>query len=151
LTVSVSEVPLEAVLPLRRAVLRSHRPGLPVVDQEDSVPGTFHLAVVDDGGGGAVVAVATLTPEPCPVRPTAPPAMAVRLRGMAVRPDRQGEGLGRLLLDAAVARLRADGVALLWANARDTALGFYQRLGLEAVGDSFLAQDLPHTVVVMAL
>ena len=72
---------------------------------------------------------------------------------MAVDPSRQGEGIGRAVLDAGLARLAAAGVPLLWANARDGALGFYEALGFRAVGDSFVDADsgLPHTVVLRRL
>jgi hypothetical protein len=57
--------------------------------------------------------------------------------------------VGRAVLVAALARLEEDGASLLWANARDSALGFYERCGFEVVPPSFVDPDsgLPHTVV----
>jgi hypothetical protein len=41
---------------------------------------------------------------------------------------------------------------VLWANARDTALGFYVSYGMHVVGDGFVATPgLPHHVVVLDL
>lgn len=142
----VVEIPLAATADLRRRVLRSHRPGLPVTNPEDDRRGTFHLGVVDDGG--AVLAVGSFSPQPCDA---APGRRAVRLRGMAVEPSLQGRGLGALLLRAAVDRLRADGVEVLWAHARDTALAFYVREGFTPVGASFDEIGIPHTTVVRDL
>lgn len=132
----VREVEPPATYDLRRRVLRSHSPGLDVANAEDDVPGAFHLAVVD---GGAVVAVASFSPDA---------QGAVRLRGMAVEPARQSQGLGALLVDAGVARLRAVGVSTVWANARLAALAFYERNGFTAVGEPFVEIGIPHVRVV---
>jgi len=76
-----------------------------------------------------------------------------RLRGMAVDPQRQGTGVGAQVLQAAVAAAREAGAPLMWANARTTALGFYQRYGWSVAGEEFLASDtgLPHFPIVLDL
>ena len=50
-------------------------------------------------------------------------------------------------------RVRASGATVLWCNARDTALGFYARLGFTVYGDGFVTADsgLPHHVMVCDL
>jgi ribosomal protein S18 acetylase RimI-like enzyme len=60
---------------------------------------------------------------------------------MAVDPPFQRHGLGRLLITTVVQRLRADGVAVLWCNARDSAAGFYARLGFEVAGEGFVPPE----------
>ena len=45
----------------------------------------------------------------------------------------------------------ADGVELLWANARASALDFYRAQGFEEHGDEFMSLELPHRVVVLRL
>ena len=148
---------VEETYDLRRAVLRASAPEAVVHYDTDDEPSTWHLGAVD--GEGRVVATSTYFPQPCPpdVRPPdACPADvggwadAYRLRSMAVDPGRQGSGVGRAVLLEALARLSAAGVPLLWANARDSALGFYTCCGFEAVGTSFVDADsgLPHTVVL---
>ncbi|HET7487883.1 MAG TPA: GNAT family N-acetyltransferase [Acidimicrobiales bacterium] len=142
----VVELEAVATLDLRRRVLRWHRPHAPAAYPEDQQPGTVHLGVVDDED--RVVAVATLFPEPTAHRPG---ARAARLRGMAVDPAVQGRGVGSLLLAAVVARAAADGHAVLWANGRDDAVGFYERHGWRVVGDGFESVGLPHHVVLVDL
>ena len=142
----VTEISVERTYDLRRRVLRDGDATAAPLPQDDQ-PGAFHLGALTDLG--AAVGVASLAPEPCPVRPG---ARAVRLRGMAVEPARQGEGIGRRVLDAAVDRADRRGYAVLWANARDTALGFYERAGMTVVGDGFRDErGLPHHVVVLDL
>jgi GNAT superfamily N-acetyltransferase len=73
------------------------------------------------------------------------------LRWMAVAPGRQGQGIGAAVILRAVEVLRERGVALLWANARDTALQFYLNNGFsEVAGSGFVHESsgMPHTVVV---
>jgi GNAT superfamily N-acetyltransferase len=131
---------------LRRAVLRAGDADASVSWPEDSVAGAFHLAVRVDG---VIVAVVSYAPAATPHRPG---ARAWQLRGMAVESTQQRRGYGVLLLDAALARLRAAGADVLWANARDSAIGFYARCGMKVVGDGFVAAlSLPHHVVVLDL
>ena len=138
----VEEVEAAATHDLRCRILRNRRAGAPVVFPEDARPGAIHLAVrdVDDAGGGsgAILAVASFSPEPTPYRPG---RSAVHLRGMAVDAPFQRHGLGRLLVTTVVERLRSDGVAVLWCNARDSAGGFYARLGFEVIGEGFVLPE----------
>jgi GNAT superfamily N-acetyltransferase len=132
---------------LRRRVLRTGTPSTAVSFPYDDLPGVVHLGgLLDD----RLVVIATLLPRSTPWRPE---QRAVQLRGMAVEPALQGSGVGRRLLDAAVERLRAEGTTVLWANARDSALGFYERLGMHVLGDGFVSGEtaLPHHVVVLDL
>lgn len=73
-----------------------------------------------------------------------------RLRGMAVDQPWRGRGIGRELWQAAAELLSERGVRLCWANARDTALAFYVRLGWRVVGEGFEGeQGLPHHLVTV--
>ena len=69
-----------------------------------------------------------------------------QLRGMAVDTTQQGGGFGAVLLAAGVERAVADGGTNVWANARDTAIGFYERHGFEVLepGHVDAATGLPH-------
>jgi GNAT superfamily N-acetyltransferase len=72
---------------------------------------------------------------------------------MAVADDLRGEGLGAILLEAGLARARADGARLAWAKARDSALGFYTARGFSVEGEGFIepVTQLPHHLVVRRL
>ena len=131
--------------PLRAAVLRNDTPSRDVVLDGDDEPTTVHLGVRADDG--RVVAVSTWLVRPYAEDPAVP---AVQLRAMATAPDLRGSGLGAVLLEAGVARALAGGAGVVWANARDGALGFYERHGFSAVGDGFVdpTTGLPHHVVV---
>ena len=143
----VEEVAAEATHDLRWRILRGARPGAAVVFPEDSRPGAFHMAVRHDD---TILAVASFSAEPAPYRPG---RSAVHLRGMAVDGPFQQHGLGRLLVTTVIDRLRAEGVDVLWCNARDSAGGFYARLGFEVMGEGFVLPEsgIAHHVMVLDL
>jgi GNAT superfamily N-acetyltransferase len=145
--VRVEDIPAEATHELRWRILRGSRPGAAVVFPEDSRPGAFHLAVCHDD---TILAVASFSAEATPYRPG---RSAVRLRGMAVDWPFQQHGVGRLLVTTVIDRLRGEGVEVLWCNARDSATGFYARLGFEVVGDGFVLPDsgIAHHAMVLDL
>jgi GNAT superfamily N-acetyltransferase len=130
----VVEVEVGRTRDLRARVLRPGVPPEEVGFPGDDGPGVFHLAAEDDG---TLVGIVTLIADG---------DAGVRLRSMAVDPAWQGTGVGRMLVEAAVERLRAAGVRRMWCNARDTALGFYERLGWTVTGPGFIddVTELPH-------
>jgi predicted N-acetyltransferase YhbS len=133
----------DEVRPLRMAVLR---PGYPVAPSDyDEYPHTRHVAAF---AGGTVVGCASVFPSRYGDEPN-----AWQLRGMAVSGDLQGAGIGAKVLLGAIDVVRDAGAPLLWANARVTALGFYERLGFEVVGEEYLhgPLQLPHKVIVLPL
>ena len=67
-----------------------------------------------------------------------------KLRQIAVTGARQGEGLGRRLMDSVEERLALDGVELCELNARLTVAVFYERTGYERVGGTFEEIGIPH-------
>ncbi len=138
---------MEAVRPLRHSVLRQGRPPDTVRVARDDDPATWHLAAFD---GETVVGVITLFPE---ISTHTAGERAERFRWMAVDPAWQGRGVGRALLHEAATRLRRDGVQLMWAHGRDSAQGFYERIGFAVHGDGFIDPDtgIGHHIVVASV
>ena len=60
-----------------------------------------------------------------------------RLRGMATLPEFQGRGLSSSLLRTSFPVIKNNQCTLLWCNAREKALGFYEKLGFAAKGEFF--------------
>lgn len=148
----VVEITSDDTHPVRLAVLRADTPTKTVTFAEDDWPGAVHLGVRLDG---EVVATSTWIPRPPPPGLTAhdEPASAVQLRGMATMQHLQGTGVGAALIAAGCERARTDGHTIVWANARDRALAFYEREGFEVVGEGFVdaTTRLPHHVVIRHL
>lgn len=140
----VRRVSAKELLELRRRVLRADNPESVVEDARDAEEASRHF-----GGflGPRVVASASWFSALAPVNPE---LRSYQLRYMAIDFDVQGRGFGGLVVDTALKELRSLGVEQVWANARDSALGFYVATGWSAVvGSEFLSHEtqLPHTVI----
>lgn len=125
---------------LRRAVLR---PSWPVGSRMhgDDEPDALHIAAVDDG---MPLCACVLFPRPYPNRSWVLPAW--QLRGMATAPAMRGQGIGAVVLAAVVDALTARGARLLWCEAREAAVPFYECNGFRAEGAVYIAAEtgLPH-------
>jgi len=117
---------------LRNEVLRAPL-GLPL--SEDDLQGEadqLHFGLFDDGVLAACVTAIALTEDHAKIRQTAVAAVYQR------------QGLGRRIMTQLEAALAARGSAALSLHARSTAVGFYQKLGYETVGDEFIEVSIPH-------
>ncbi len=133
---------------LRRRVLRANDPESNVAEARDENPTSLHFAAFV---GDRIVASASFYPATAPVNPE---LVSYQLRYMAVDFDVQGSGFGTAVMAAAEAALRELGAEQLWANARDSALGFYVATGWTVVpGSENVSAEtrLPHSVVVRRL
>ena len=68
----------------------------------------------------------------------------VRLRQMAVISGLQGKGIGQVIMNFAENVARDRGFKVLHMHARKSAVGFYQKLGYEIVGEAFEEVTIPH-------
>lgn len=143
--VQIGVVEPAVLRPLRLRVLRPGQPPSSVDHDYDYFPGVLHIGAVD--ASGAVVACATLYPEPSPDgRP------GWRLRAMATAPEVRGKGYGASSLRLGMRLARERGAALLWCNARAGAVWFYERLGFVKTSDEFEIPPIgPHYVMEIEL
>lgn len=133
---------------LRRRVLRGGDSAANVTDPRDDEPSALHFAGVL---GERVVACASFYPTPSQDHPD---AVAYQLRYVATEADERGRGYAARLLAVGEEELRRRGARILWANGRDSALGFYRREGWSLVaGSEHLSREtqLPHTRIFKEL
>ena len=132
---------------LRVAVLRKGTPATDCNYPEDVYPDVVHFGIIHEG---TAIATSSWFMKECPEQPG---ALAMQLKGMAVADHLQGEGIGALLIDAGIALAKERGATIAWARARDSALGFYERLGFVSTGDGFIdgPTAMPHHIVVRTL
>jgi GNAT superfamily N-acetyltransferase len=71
----------------------------------------------------------------------------VRLRQMAVSGSLQGKGIGRQMMQFAEDVARDYGYRRITMHARNSAIGFYEKLGYEVRGNEFLEVTVPHHVM----
>lgn len=144
----VVAVEAPALYDLRRRILRRNDPKAVVEVAGDHEATSHHFAGVL---GERVVASASFYAAPSPIRAE---LSSYQLRFMAVDADVQGRGYGTAVLEVAERTLAELGVRQLWANARDSALGFYEATGWSRVEGSehvSVVTGLPHTAVVKLL
>ncbi|HLF52147.1 GNAT family N-acetyltransferase [Flavobacterium sp.] len=65
-----------------------------------------------------------------------------QIRGMAVLEDHQKKGFGETLVRHAENYIKGQNGAMIWFNARIVAVGFYEKLGYQIIGDSFDIADV---------
>ena len=75
----------------------------------------------------------------------------IRLRQMAVIAGLQHRGIGRVIMNFAENVARDRGYKVLHMHARKTAVGFYQKLGYEIIGEEFEEVTIPHFEMQKAL
>lgn len=118
---------------LRHEVLRIPLKLAFTVGQLASEQDSHHLAAIDDEGH--ILGCLMLTPHG---------DGEVQMRQVAVKPEMQGTGLGRALVDEAERRARELGFTRMMLHARDVAIGFYARLDYVREGDLFTEVGITH-------
>jgi len=147
-SLSVRHVTPADIYDLRRRVLRSDDPTADVGDPRDHDEDARHYGAFL---GDRIVGCGSIYTSTSPVHPEVP---THQLRYLATDFDVQGQGVGAAILTMMEAEAFARGAREIWANGRDTALGFYRRLGWHLVeGSEHLSPytGLPHTVIWKAL
>lgn len=69
---------------------------------------------------------------------------SARLRKFATLEYFQGQGLGSKLLHYILDELMQQGTQYFWCDARQTAIGFYQRYGMCVEGEPFIKSGIPY-------
>ena len=140
MTYEVIALPLEDIMALRVKVLRKDTPVTHCNYPEDTYEDVIHLGVKNEN---SVVGTSSWFRKECPnlVGET-----AVQLKGMAVDESLQGTGVGALIISAGVAHALNCGANVVWARARDSALGFYLRCGFTEIGPGYVDEPtgMPH-------
>ncbi len=140
--IKIKLIEVEQTYPLRHQVLRPHQAIEECHYPGDHEPTTSHLAALQETNDGSdknhsietVLGVCSLYRQ---THPQLSLSDSCQLRAMATLPVARGLGVGLALLTAAEQMAQSQGHQGLWANARDTALGFYQRAGYQIVGEQF--------------
>ena len=70
---------------------------------------------------------------------------------VAVLPPFRGRRVGRMLMGALEAQAQKLGAQKIELSAQEQAMGFYQKLGYQAVGDLYNDEHCPHMLMVKTL
>lgn len=143
----VQQLTIDDIMALRVRVLRQGTPATHANYPEDNYPDVVHFGIMEDE---SVIATSTWFIKECP---EAPGVVAIQLKGMAVDTSLQSGGYGAQLIRAGLALATERNAEIVWARARDSALGFYEKCGFHTVGDGFIDEPtgMPHHIVVRRL
>ena len=140
MTQEVVALTLEDIMPLRVKVLRKGTPVTHCNYPEDTYEDVIHLGVKNEN---TVVGTSRWFRKECP---DIVGEAALQLKGMAVDDSLQGSGIGVQIIAAGLALATERGVSIVWARARDSALGFYLRCGFTEIGPGYIDEPtgMPH-------
>jgi|GEM_PF-1069004 len=142
----IEQARLEDVIDIRHQVLREGQPRSSCYYPEDSYKNTLHFTASKQG---KIIGSASVYKES---HPDFSLRQSWRIRGMAVLPVLQGEGIGRLLLESCInhaIKMKGD---VIWCNARNNAVKFYKQSGFKIIGDEFELPDIgPHFLLAKNL
>jgi len=146
----IERVKAEAVYPLRLEVLRPGGILADCVFAGDDDPDTVHFAAFNSEG--KVEGIASFYQAS---HPAVHGKRLVQLRGMATHPSVRGEGYGKAIVRFALGFFAGVGGALsektndvMWCNAREVAIPFYETLGFQITAEPFDIPGIgPHRVM----
>lgn len=145
-SVTIKEVSVEQIYPLRHQILRKGQPIETCYYPEDSREGVFHVAAFCED---EIVGIGSFYPE---AHNELKSGFSWRLRGMATSEDVRGRGVGRQLLESGLELCGRKGGEILWCNARTSAVDFYRKLNFEIQGEVFNIENIgPHYLMYKQL
>lgn len=117
--------------PIRHSELRKGRPIESCAFEGDHLQSTLHLGAYFKD---TLIGIASFMQQASPVILGENDR---QLRGMAILTPYQQKGYGAALLEKGVQILKNKGCPLVWMNAREKAVTFYEKLGYTAFGNAF--------------
>ena len=118
----------ETYYDLRYRVLRKPLGQPKGTEKDDYEPISYHFMAVDEQAGEVVGVVKLYEKAPG----------AGQLSHMAVAEGRQGQGIGRIMVEALEAKARELGFKTVGMTARDNVTGFYEKCGYHIVERSYV-------------
>jgi ribosomal protein S18 acetylase RimI-like enzyme len=132
--ITIKEITAKTAFDVRHPVLRTGKPLESCHFEGDDLPTTFHLGYYSDD---QLVGVVTLMKNN---HKTIANDHAFQLRGMAVLATFQKRGIGDALVKKAETMVVERGGELIWMNAREIAVRFYEKMNYAKHGVPF---DIP--------
>jgi len=128
----IREITAEETYSIRQPVVRPGRSILDCQFSGDHDEGTFHLSILKNSN---IIGVASFMKNSNPFFKT---HTQFQLRGMAILAEFKNMGYGSLLLKEGEKKIDlVNKDAMLWFNARITAVDFYKKQGYECIGKTF--------------
>jgi ribosomal protein S18 acetylase RimI-like enzyme len=145
-TIKIEFITTEQTYPLRNSVLRPNKPVESVFLEKDNDADTFHLGAFYEG---KLISIGSFHQSD---HSQFLQSNQYQLRKMATDPQFRKMNAGRQLIEFAFNELRNRKVELMWCNAREVAIGFYEKLGLKTANNFFEVPGIgPHKLMYINL
>jgi len=128
--------------PVRHPVLRDGKPVESCHFDGDNLQSTIHFGLFESDKLRAVISLFEKKNSRFETD------KQFQIRGMAVLQQHQKKGFGEILILNAEHYCVQEGSNLIWFNARQTAVGFYQKMGYAVIGMPFQIEDVGEHVVM---
>ena len=136
---TIQKIIAQDTYPVRHQVLRSGKPIESCQFDGDELGSTHHFGYYLNNQIIGVISLFEIKNEPFVAQ------KPFQIRGMAVLPSFQKQGIGEALVKEAEKFCTTQKADLIWFNARTSAVGFYQKMGYEIVGSEFEIKEVgPH-------
>ena len=136
--IEIKLVPVDEIYRIRQRVLRPGKPLETCFFENDKVAESFHLAAFYKQ---KLVGIASVLKDHST---TFTEDDQFRLRGMAVLPDFRKKNIGALLLKQAENYCSQKEAKILWFNAREKVVPFYEKYHFQKKGHLFLIPSVGH-------
>lgn len=129
--IDIRKIAAQETYIVRHPVLRKGKPIESCQFDGDDLPTTQHFGLYENNSLEGVISLFDNN------HPLFEEEQQAQIRGMAVLENNQGKGFGSQLVLHAENTLRLQNTGLIWFNARENAVGFYQKMGYETIGSAF--------------
>ncbi|HET8839322.1 MAG TPA: GNAT family N-acetyltransferase [Flavobacteriaceae bacterium] len=137
--VELRPISFQLALPIRQQVLRQGKSIEACFFSGDKAHSTFHLGAFEKEKLIGIVSLMQNRNEGFSEE------NQMQLRGMAVLPEYRNRNIAKKLLHESERKLKENKSFFLWCNARENAIGFYEKHGFKIFGDKFEIPEIgPH-------
>jgi ribosomal protein S18 acetylase RimI-like enzyme len=134
--IEIKYINAETTYSVRKAVLRKGKTCSSCLFEGDNLTSTIHYGLFIDKELAGIISLfenkfGNFTTQ-----------KQLQIRGMAVLESHQKKGFGNLLVIKAEEYAKTKKMDVIWFNARETAVGFYEKLGYQIIDKSFIIEGI---------
>ncbi|MEL1253199.1 GNAT family N-acetyltransferase [Flavobacterium sp. DGU38] len=128
---SIKEISAHETYIVRQPVLRKGKPLTTCFFEGDNLQSTHHFGLFESQNLTGIISLFLKH------NPIFAENLQAQIRGMAILESHQKKGFGERLIKHCEEYCLANQFDLIWFNARESAVGFYKKMGYETTGSSF--------------
>jgi ribosomal protein S18 acetylase RimI-like enzyme len=129
--ITIRNITANETYPVRHSVLRKGQPITSCCFEGDELNTTKHYGLFENDALQGIISLYKNANRQFEA------TKQIQIRGMAVLEHNQGKGFGKELVQYCENLLTESDCQLIWFNARENAIGFYQKLGYNIQGEAF--------------